>query len=73
MKGLDNNMAICVRGQYPPRIERRPRTAVLVVILMIFLMAAIEGWSLDAVTAVVAASVPAVATMRRAVRGPLSD
>jgi uncharacterized protein (DUF2342 family) len=70
-------MAICVRGQYPPRIERRPRTAVLVVILVIFLMAAIEGWSLDAITAVIAAvaaaSVPAVATMRRAVRGPLSD
>jgi len=71
-------MAIRVRGQYPPRIERRPRTAVLVVILVVFLMAAIEGWSLDAVTAVIAAvatavSVPAVATGRRAVRGPLSD
>jgi len=71
-------MAIRVRGQYPPRIERRPRTAVLVVILVVFLMAAIEGWSLDAVTAVIATvaaavSVPAVATVRRAVQGPLSD
>lgn len=64
-------MSIRVRGQYPPRIERRPRTAVLVVILVVFLMAAIEGWSLDAVTAVIAAvvaaaSAPAVATVRRA-------
>lgn len=58
-------MSVRIKGQYPGRLEGRPRIAVLVVILVVFLMTAVEGWSLDAVAAVIAtvaaaATVPAV-------------
>jgi hypothetical protein len=60
-------MSIRLKGQYPPPLDGRTRVVVLVVILLVFIMAAVENWSLDAVAAVIAAvgaaaAIPAVAT-----------
>lgn len=64
-KGSITVMSIRLKGPYPSPPDTRSRVAVLVVILLVFLMAAVEHWSLDAVAAVIiavglAAGVPAV-------------